>query len=121
VAVEVVADADADELPAAVEVAAYRIASEALANVARHARATRCSVELARRTGSFVVTVTDDGVGISPDAPAGVGLVSLRERAAELGGRCTVSCPDGGGTVVRAELPVGGWAARSGEEGSARG
>jgi signal transduction histidine kinase len=108
VAVEVVAGGDADELPAAVEVAAYRIASEALANVARHAHATRCTVDLARVDDSLVVSVTDDGVGIAPEAPAGVGLVSLRERAAELGGRCTVSCPDGGGTVVRAELPVGG-------------
>jgi signal transduction histidine kinase len=108
VAVQVVADADVEALPAAVEVAAYRIASEALANVARHARATSCTVELARSDGSLLVGVTDDGVGIAPGAPAGVGLVSLRERAAELGGRCTVSCPDDGGTVVRALLPVDG-------------
>ena len=73
VAVEVVAGDDADELPAAVEVAAYRIASEALANVARHARASRCTVGLAQEAGSLVVTVTDDVVGIAPDAPAGVG------------------------------------------------
>ncbi|WP_324273332.1 sensor histidine kinase [Blastococcus brunescens] len=99
----------ADDLPAAVEVAAYRIASEALTNVARHARATTCRIELARdRDGSLVVTVTDDGAGIAPDAPAGVGLVSLRERAAELGGRCSVTCPPDGGTVVRAVLPVDG-------------
>jgi len=108
VAVEVVAGADAEGLPAAVEVAAYRIASEALANVARHARATHCTVALESADGSLTVTVTDDGGGISPDAPAGVGLVSLRERAAELGGRCTVSCPEGGGTVVQAVLPVDG-------------
>jgi signal transduction histidine kinase len=98
-----------EDLPAAVEVAAYRIASEALANVARHARATDARVELARDgDGALVVTVTDDGVGIDPAAPAGVGLVSLRERAAELGGRCSVSCPPGGGTVVRAVLPADG-------------
>jgi len=97
----------ADDLPAAVEVAAYRIASEALANVARHASATRVDVALTRDDdGSLVVTVIDDGVGIAPDAPAGVGLVSLRERAAELGGRCTVECPADGGTVVRAVLPA---------------
>jgi signal transduction histidine kinase len=99
---------DAGELPAAVEVAAYRIASEALANVARHARAARVDVALERADGALVVTVADDGVGIRPDAPAGVGLVSLRERAAELGGSCTVECPAGSGTVVRAVLPVEG-------------
>ena len=58
--------------------------------------------------GALVVTVADDGVGIAPGAPAGVGLVSLRERAAELGGRCTVERPAGGGTVVRAVLPADG-------------
>ncbi|SOD99023.1 sensor histidine kinase [Blastococcus haudaquaticus] len=112
-AVAVTAGAGADDLPAAVEVAAYRIASEALANVARHARATTCRVDLQRDDErALVVTVTDDGAGIAPDAPAGVGLVSLRERAAELGGRCTVECPPDGGTVVRAVLPAEGGSAR---------
>jgi signal transduction histidine kinase len=106
--VSVTAGAGVDDLPAAVEVAAYRIASEALANVARHASARTCRVELARQDGALVVTVTDDGVGIAPDAVAGVGLVSLRERAAELGGRCEVVCPPDGGTVVRAVLPADG-------------
>src|SRR5688572_26909436 len=93
-AVTVEAEPGADDLPAAVEVAAYRIASEALANVARHAQASACRVELVRdEDRALVVTVTDDGVGIPDDAPAGVGLVSLRERAAELGGRCSVQCP----------------------------
>ncbi|MGY1633932.1 histidine kinase [Geodermatophilus sp. SYSU D01186] len=97
------------DLPAAVEVAAYRIASEALANVAKHAAATRVRVSLAcDGDGALVVEVADDGVGIAPGAPAGVGLVSLRERAAELGGRCSVECPAPGGTVVRAVLPADG-------------
>ncbi|SHG38147.1 sensor histidine kinase [Geodermatophilus nigrescens] len=99
---------DLAELPAAVEVAAYRIVSEALANVARHAAASRAAVRLARVGGDLVVTVTDDGAGIAPDRAAGVGLVALRERAAELGGTCTVDCPAGGGTEVRAVLPVDG-------------
>lgn len=111
--VAVEAGPGADDLPAAVEVAAYRIASEALTNVARHARATACRVELVRDGDrSLVVTVTDDGVGIPGDALAGVGLVSLRERAAELGGRCSVVCPPDGGTVVRAVLPVDGGESR---------
>ena len=105
-AVEVFADGALDGLPAAVEVAAYRIVSEALANVARHAQASRVGVRLTPADGSLSVAVEDDGVGIDPDAPAGVGLVSLHERAGELGGRVSVGCPDGGGTVITAHLPL---------------
>ncbi|QBR93088.1 histidine kinase [Nocardioides euryhalodurans] len=98
---------DLGPLPAAVEVAAYRIAGEALTNVARHAHASLCVVGLAVTDGDLVVEVVDDGRGIPADAEAGVGLVSLRERAAELGGNSEVTCPPGGGTVVRARLPMG--------------
>ncbi|GAA3546033.1 sensor histidine kinase [Nocardioides daeguensis] len=93
-------------LPAAVEVAAYRIAGEALTNVARHAGAhgARLLVETAGDT--LVLEVADDGRGIPVDRAAGVGLASLRERAAELGGTTTISSPPGGGTVVRARLPL---------------
>lgn len=94
-------------LPAAVEVAAYRIASEALANMAKHARASRCTVRLDATAADLVVEVADDGVGIGPDVVAGVGLGSLRDRAAELGGRTEITCPPAGGTVVRAWLPLG--------------
>ncbi|MFI7697922.1 sensor histidine kinase [Nonomuraea sp. NPDC049480] len=93
-------------LPAAVEVAAYRIVSEALANVVKHAGAARCDVELTVADGALTVQVRDDGSGIGPDVAAGVGMLSLRERAAELGGDCQVSCPPGGGTLVRARLPL---------------
>jgi signal transduction histidine kinase len=93
-------------LPAAVEVAAYRIAGEALTNVVRHAGATTCAVHLAVEDRALVVTVRDDGRGIAAEAEVGVGMVSLRERAAELGGRVDVSCPAGGGTLVRAVLPL---------------
>ena len=96
-----------DRLPAAVEVAAYRIASEALTNVAKHARASSCQVRLDVAEGELVVEVVDDGVGIPAGTPSGVGLVSVRERAAELGGRCEVGCPAVRGTVVRAHLPLG--------------
>jgi signal transduction histidine kinase len=95
-----------DRLPAAVEVAAYRIASEALTNVVRHAKASTCRISLRSDGGRLVVEVRDDGVGIAAGTPAGVGLVSLRERAAELGGDCRIECPDERGTVVRACLPL---------------
>jgi signal transduction histidine kinase len=93
-------------LPAAVEVAAYRIVSEALTNVARHAEAGAAEVHLRRTATELLVEVTDDGVGIGRDVQTGVGLLSVRERAAELGGRTDVSCPPSGGTVVRAVLPL---------------
>ncbi|MDN4160069.1 sensor histidine kinase [Nocardioides abyssi] len=93
-------------LPAAVEVAAYRIAGEALTNVVRHARASRCCVRLVRTDRELIIEVADDGVGVPPDVQSGVGLVSLRERAAELGGTSEITCPPGGGTVVRATLPL---------------
>jgi signal transduction histidine kinase len=97
-----------DELPAAVEVAAYRILAEGLANVVRHASATRVEVRLAAEDGALVVEVADDGVGVAADVEVGVGMVSLRERADELGGRTEVVCPglEGRGTVVRAWLPL---------------
>lgn len=98
--------AELGALPAAVEVAAYRIAGEALTNVARHARARRATVRLQRDDRDLLVEVADDGTGIAAEAQAGVGLVSLRERAAELGGRSEVTCPATGGTVVRAWLPL---------------
>ncbi|MEO3782324.1 sensor histidine kinase [Actinocorallia sp. B10E7] len=94
-----------DALPAAVEVAAYRIVSEALANVVRHSGAGRCDITLDVREGVLEVLVQDDGSGIGPDTEAGVGMSSLRERASELGGDCAVVCPPEGGTLVRARLP----------------
>lgn len=105
VEVRVTADIDG-ALPAAVEVAAYRIASEALNNTLRHAHARTCAVTLTGGSGTLVVEVADDGVGIAPDARSGVGLVSLRERAAELGGTVELRCPETGGTVVTARLPL---------------
>lgn len=94
-------------LPAAVEVAAYRIVSEALTNVVKHAAAGAVDVHLEAGATALTVSVADNGRGIGPDVTAGVGLLSLRERAEELGGRCEVTCPDGGGTTVRAVLPYG--------------
>jgi two-component system NarL family sensor kinase len=109
--------ADVDDLsglPAAVEVAAYRIASEALANAARHAGATRVTLTVAsHRTGAggtVVVEVVDDGVGLSEGrASTGLGLRSMRERAEELGGTLETHTDTGGersGTRVRAVIPL---------------
>ena len=81
-------DVDADDitgLPAAVEVAAYRIVSESLANVVKHSGATRCTIRLVPGERALEIEVSDDGRGIEPDVAAGVGLLSLRERADESG------------------------------------
>jgi signal transduction histidine kinase len=95
------------QLPAAVEVAAYYIVVEALNNVVRHAQARHCRIEL-HAAESLAVAVIDDGVGLPGDYRAGVGLHSMRERAAELGGTWTIQPAPGGGTAVRAELPIEG-------------
>jgi signal transduction histidine kinase len=96
-------------LPAAVEVAAYRIALEAIINAERHAGARSCVVRVAldETAGALLVEVVDDGRGIGEERGTGVGLSSMRERAAELGGWCTVEAVGSGGTRVRASLPCG--------------
>jgi signal transduction histidine kinase len=97
---------DLATLPAAAEVAAYRIVQEALTNVRRHARAANASITLDRSPDTLRVRVTDDGAGLPERPRAGVGLHSMRERAAELGGTCgTVPSPHGG-TTVEAVLPL---------------
>lgn len=98
---------DRSSLPAAVEVAAFRIVSAALANAARHAHAEACWVSLRRVDGALEIEVADDGVGPPADFHAGVGITSMRERAAELGGRCTIEPRAGGGTRLHAVLPLG--------------
>jgi signal transduction histidine kinase len=97
---------DLPSLPAAVEVAAYRIAHEALMNVVRHARARRCVITLTPRDDDLILEIRDDGRGMAPDAQAGIGLSSMRERAIELGGEFAVSLPADGGTIVCAHLPL---------------
>lgn len=92
-------------LPAAVEVAAYRIAQEALTNVARHAQAQTCLIRLALRD-DLHLEIKDDGIGLPPQYQAGVGLRSMRERAAEVGGTCAAETLKNGGVRILARLPL---------------
>jgi signal transduction histidine kinase len=89
-----------------VEVAAYYVVCESLANIGKHAHATSASVMVARRDAHIVVEVVDDGVG-GADAERGTGLRGLADRVEALGGRLRVWTPHGGGTRVWAELPCG--------------
>jgi two-component system, NarL family, sensor kinase len=103
-------DADPQPLPAltaAVEVAAYRIAVEAVTNVVRHAGATTCRVLFdATGGGALSLEIVDDGRGLPSGVVPGVGLESMRERADELGGTIVVEAAEGGGTSVIARLPL---------------
>ena len=93
-------------LPEQVEIAAFRIAEEAMTNVLRHARASRC--EVCVEVGDvLVLSVSDDGVGLPGQTrPDGIGLTSMRQRATDLGGDCTVGPADPSGVIVRARLPL---------------
>ena len=93
-------------LPAAVEVACYRIAQEALTNVVKHAHARNCALSLTM-DDAVTLELMDDGRGLPEQRSSGVGLNSMRERASELGGQCLIEPRPGGGTRVLARLPVG--------------
>jgi signal transduction histidine kinase len=93
------------ELPAAVEVAAYRITQEAMTNVVRHAKARECVVRISAGI-ALEVEVSDDGTGMPEIKTPGVGFFSMRERAEELGGECKVERIPDGGTRVLARLPL---------------
>ncbi|BBH68632.1 hypothetical protein ACTI_53170 [Actinoplanes sp. OR16] len=98
---------DLDHLPAAVEVAAYRIVAEAVTNVVKHAHAEHCRVGLHRDGDRLTVTITDDGAwaGEQAEDRQPVGLISIRSRVEELGGRCDIE-PSAAGTRVHVVLPV---------------
>jgi signal transduction histidine kinase len=93
-----------DRLPEAVEVAAYYLVSESLANVAKHANASSVTIVIDRREGRVVVEIVDDGIG-GADTERGSGLRGLADRVEALGGRLRVWSPSGGGTRVMAEIP----------------
>lgn len=98
--------ADLGPLPAAVDLAALRIVQEAVANVRRHAAAEVCRVSLTREANGIRIDVRDDGVGIPATTTTGLGIRSIRERAAELGGRARIDAGAHGGTIVRVWLPA---------------
>lgn len=103
--VEVDSEQALPDLPTAVEVAAFRIATEAMTNVARHARASTCRLRLGIGE-DLTIEVSDNGVGMPGQHRQGVGISSMTERATEIGGDCVVSAAAGGGTVVVARLPL---------------
>lgn len=96
---------DLQPLPAAVEVAAYRIATEAVTNVVRHAHARHCTIWLCLADALYVA-VDDDGVGLPEGYKPGVGMASMRERAEELGGACRIERRPESGVRVLARLPI---------------
>ena len=95
----------ADRLPESIEVAAYFVASEALANVDKHARASRATVRVVRSVGGALVEIADDGIGGADDAN-GSGLRGLADRVEALDGQLRVVSPPGAGTTVTRGDPV---------------
>lgn len=93
-------------LPAAVEVAAYRIALEAFTNSINHAQANSCHITIKIENNSLLLAISDNGKGLAAENHSGVGLTSMRERAAELGGDFVIENNASGGTSVKARLPI---------------
>lgn len=94
-------------LPAAVEVAAYRIALESFTNIIKHAEASACQIKIEIENRSLLLEISDNGKGLSAQNRTGVGFASMHERAAELGGECIIGNIPTGGTRVSARLPIG--------------
>ncbi len=113
IAVTVDAAMPAQRLPAHIEVALFRVVQEAIANVARHSRAKHVVLRLTHDESRVAVVVADDGVGfdvarvLGQTGPTGsVGLLGMQERTRLLGGRLEIESRDGGGTLVRVEVPL---------------
>lgn len=94
-----------DRYPESVEVAAYFVVAETLANVAKYARATSASVVVEPTPDSLVVSIRDDGIG-GVDITRGTGVLGLMDRVEALGGALAITSPVGEGTLVRAEIPL---------------
>lgn len=98
--------ADADAVPAGIRRGFYLIAAEALHNAVRHSGARQIDVGVRRERDGVVLSIVDDGRGLTPSAGPGVGLATMRERAAELGARFDLDPRPGGGVAVRVRVPV---------------
>jgi signal transduction histidine kinase len=92
-------------LPEPIEVAVYYVASEALANAAKHGQASRMEVSLATGNDGLLLSIRDDGVG-GAEPGRGSGLVGLQDRIEALGGTITIDSPPGGGTCILVTLPL---------------
>ena len=104
--VRVVAPADRPDLPAAVEACALRIIQEAVINVRRHAAASCCEVSIVPGVDALRIEIVDDGIGLTEPRRAGIGMRSMTERAAEIGGSVSFHSEAGRGTRVSVRLPV---------------
>ncbi|MDP9074916.1 MAG: sensor histidine kinase [Actinomycetota bacterium] len=106
--VEVRSSGSFDILPAPLELAAYRIATEAVTNAARHAKPKHVSVRIDATDDTLTIEVSDDGIGLPDGHRPGGGLATMHQRAIELGGTCTITGDPRGGTVVAVTLPRDG-------------
>jgi signal transduction histidine kinase len=105
-AVKVSAEDEADDLPEGLSICLYRIAQEALQNVARHAQAKTVHIELKQNAGRLVLSVEDDGIGFDAENVRGMGTVGMEERLRQIGGVLRVTSQPGKGTTVVAEVPL---------------
>ena len=96
-----------DTIDETVTAEAAAVAREALSNVARHAHANRVDVTLRHSDTSLVMTIADDGEGIPASHRLGSGLLNMHDRAERLGGACSITSNDNGGTTVRWQVPLG--------------
>jgi signal transduction histidine kinase len=105
-AVKVSAEAESDDLPEDLSICVYRIAQEALQNVARHAQAKTVHIELKQDLDRLVLSVHDDGIGFDAEKVRGFGRVGMEERLRQIGGVLRVTSEPGKGTTVVAEVPI---------------
>ena len=104
--VKVSAEAEADNLPEGLSICLYRVAQEALQNVARHAQAKMIHIELKQNLDRLVLSVQDDGTGFEAENIRGLGTVGMEERLRQIGGVLRVTSQPGKGTTVVAEVPI---------------
>jgi len=104
--VKVAAEAEADNLPEGLTICLYRVAQEALQNIARHAQAKAVHIELKQNLDRLVLRVQDDGIGFDAENIRGLGTVGMEERLRQIGGVLRVMSQPGKGTTVIAEVPI---------------